>query len=101
LHGLAQSGQVHELESWLAETGNRDRSQLANTSSMSRGISPASSFAAKTALAAIACSARRQSASPITSTPSRTRYGFGREPCTRASTTPGRTSRSITWPLRA
>jgi hypothetical protein len=59
LHGFSQSGQVQVAVSSRAERENSVSLQDANRSSISRGISPASSFASGSACSAIAFSTRR------------------------------------------
>ena len=49
LHGTNSSGQLHDIESSLAELGNKDTPTPAKTSSMFSGISPERSFAEKSA----------------------------------------------------
>jgi len=70
----------------LADRGNSGVPHAANTSSISCGISPASSLARNSACAARACSARSHCLAVSGSTLMRTRYGLGRDPCTCAVT---------------
>ncbi len=59
LHGFAESGHVQLAFNSARERGNSVSLHDANTSSMSRGISPASSCASGSACDAIAFSSRR------------------------------------------
>ena len=81
--------------------GNSGVPQSANTSSISWGISPASSLARNSAWPASARSTRCHCGMVSGSTWIRTLYGFGRDPCTWAVTYPGEMSKLSTWPRRA
>ena len=101
LQGLAQSG--HEQSVWrsFSFAGNRLRPAARNAWSMSFGIWPARSSAAKMACLAISDVASSQAAASSAAMRSVTVYGVGRDPVTRAVTRPGSTSRSWTRPARA
>ena len=101
LQGTSQSGQEQYIDSSAAEAGNSASPSSAKTSSMSSGISPASSFAEYQALAASVRSAASHSGVPNASSPMRTRYGCTRLPWTSALTIPAVTSMERTWPRRA
>jgi len=83
------------------DLGNSGVPHSANTSSISRGISPASSLARNSAWLARRSCTRRHCAVVSGSTPILTWYGRTRDPCTRAVTLPWDSSKSSTCPARA
>ena len=101
MHGTPQSGQEQDISRSRAYLGNNGVPHAANTSSISCGISPASSLARNSACAPSAAVTERHCAVVSGRTPIRTWYGAGREPCTRARTLPVVSSNSMTWPRRA
>ena len=84
-----------------ADRGNSGVPQSAKTSSISVGISPASSLARNSAWLASRPSTARHCGVVSGSTPMLTLYGCGRDPWTRAVTLPWARRNSMTWPLRA
>ncbi len=72
-----------------------------NTSSISCGISPASSAAVSDASATNTSATAAHSAFPNAATPTRTPYGRGLLPCTLATAPPVSTSSAMIWPCRA
>ena len=101
MHGTSQSGQEQDISRSLTVRGNSGVPHSANTSSISRGISPASSLARNSACPARACSTRRHCGVVSGVTWILTRYGLGRDPCTWAVTYPQEISKPSTWPRRA
>src|SRR5262245_40683842 len=101
LQGLAESGQEQAVVISRALLGNSGTPAASNAVSISCGISPASSFAAKIACrpsTSITCS-HCASVSGLISID--TLYGVGREPCTFAFIFAPTKSIDSTWPFRA
>ena len=84
-----------------ADLGNSGVPHEAKISSISAGISPASSFARNSAWLASRRSTSRHCGVVSGSTLMVTLYGCGRDPWTRAVTTPWVSENSTTWPFRA
>jgi hypothetical protein len=84
-----------------ADLGNSGVPHSAKTSSISCGISPASSLARNSAWPASRSCTRRHCAVVSGSTPILTWYGRTRDPCTRAVTFPWASWKPSTCPARA
>ena len=98
---MPQSGQLQLIVRSRDDSGNSGVPQSAKTSSISAGISPASSRARNSAWPASRDSTARHCAAVSGRTVIDTWYGCGREPCTRAVTLPAASVNSMTWPRRA
>src|SRR3972149_1183368 len=101
LQGFDQSGQEQSVCKSPLLTGKSDRPAAWKAFSISSGIPPARSFAAKSAWRPRASANRFQFALDRVATLIRTWYGSGREPCTRAETVPLPIAIESTCPRRA
>src|SRR5438270_8627160 len=100
LQGLDQSGQEQLVSRSRSFAGKSDSLVCVKTCSISWGISPASSLAAKRASRESACASFFQSAAGKTLILIVMLYGLEDEPCTFALTAPLLMSTFSTWPLR-
>src|SRR6266478_3473286 len=101
LQGLDQSGQEQLVSRSRNFVGKSDSLDFVKACSISSGISPASSLAAKRASSESACASFFQSASDRTFILIVMLYGLEDEPWTFAEIAPLLMSTFKTWPLRA